>query len=306
MSNYLSTTFDYYPANIAITQPLGQISLHNYLYAIKHPKPHIVEIFKEIEKASLVGDKKLKSKLKERLFYFTPCIKTDGLGRCYDNITEWNQILILDFDNLEPEFAVDFKEYLFDTYSCFIAVFLSASKCGIKVLVRIPKCSSVEEFKSYFYGIASEMQYYKGWDSSSKNCSLPNFLTYDPDLRYRLDATVWDGVGIQINECKEFEGEFEPLEDVSEEDITGIKLLLKRMIAKIDVEQSGHILVRSASLLAGAYCGAGYLSYEEVRDYIFELIDGSDYLQKSLRTYKKTAEQMIAVGITSPLKYSRI
>lgn len=303
MNSYLSTRFSYYPANIAITEPLGEISLYDYLYAIKNPKPHILEVFKEIEKASLEGNKKLKAKLKEKLFYFTPCIKTDGLGRCYENIIEWNEILILDFDNLELEFAVEFKEYLFKTYSCFIAVFLSASKCGIKALVRIPKCSSVDEFKAYFYGIASVMQEYKGFDSSSKNCSLPNFLTYDPDLFYRLDATVWDKIGIQVDEFKVSEEPLEELTDINPKDVEGIKLMLQRMMAKIDVEQQGHLILRNTSLIAGGL--TRYIPMDEMQEYMFELIDNSSYLQKGLHGYRKTCMQMLKLGATNQIEYER-
>lgn len=303
MDNYLSTRFSYYPANITITEPLGEISLYDYLYAIKNPKPHILEVFREIEKASLEGDKKLKAKLKEKLFYFTPCIKTDGLGRCYENITEWNEILILDFDNLEPEFAVLFKEYLFENYSCIIAVFLSASKCGIKALVRIPKCSSVDEFKSYFYGIASEMQYYRGWDASSKNCSLPNFLTHDPNLLYRIDATVWDKLGIQIDEFKVSEEPLEELTDINPKDVEGIKLMLQRMMAKIDVEQQGHLILRNTSLIAGGL--TRYIPMDEMQEYMFELIDNSSYLQKGLHGYRKTCMQMLKLGATNQIEYER-
>ena len=303
MDNYLSTRFSYYPANITITEPLGEISLYDYLYAIKNPKPHILEVFREIEKASLEGDKKLKAKLKEKLFYFTPCIKTDGLGRCYENITEWNEILILDFDNLEPEFAVLFKEYLFENYSCIIAVFLSASKCGIKALVRIPKCSSVDEFKSYFYGIASEMQYYRGWDASSKNCSLPNFLTHDPNLLYRIDATVWDKLGIQVDEFKVSEEPLEELTDINPKDVEGIKLMLQRMMAKIDVEQQGHLILRNTSLIAGGL--TRYIPMDEMQEYMFELIDNSSYLQKGLHGYRKTCMQMLKLGATNQIEYER-
>ena len=305
MSNYLSTTFSYYPANIAITEPLGEISLYDYLYAIKNPKPHILEVFKEIEKASLEGDLKKKADLKKKLYYFTPCCRTNGLGRSYESIVSFTNLLILDFDNLEKEFAVDLKEYIFNSYSCVIASFLSASKRGCKIIIRIPKCSSVDEFKSYFYGIASEMQYYKGFDSSSKNCILPNFLTYDPDLLYRLDATIWNKVGIQIDEFKEFDGEFEPLEDINPKDVVGIKLMIKRMLDKIEVEQQGHGNVVHTGLILGGFVGANYLSFEDAKEYVFDLMDNIEYLQKGLRGYQKTIIDMMKRGTLAPLKYER-
>lgn len=298
--NLKEVKFQYYRANIESKRPIGELSLYDYLYAIKHPKPEIVEIFKQIEKASKEGDKKLKTELKSKLFYFSPCIRTDWQGRSYENIKEWTGLMIIDADNLEVEYARELKQHLFDTYSFITASFLSASKKGVKALVRIPICYSVEEFKSYYAGLMGEFQHYKGIDPSAKNCVLPNYLTYDRELLYRLDATVWDKKGVEVDEFKVYEGEIVPLENVSEYEVNECKTILRYMFNKI--VDTGHIIVRSASLLAGGYVASGYMSYDEMRDYLFELIEDTPYLHKSINTYKKTCLQMLEKGMLSPVK----
>lgn len=298
--SYLDTQFYYFPANIETRRPLGKIRLFDYLKAIKQPQPHIVELFKQIEQASLDKNKKLKDELKSKLYYFLPCVELDGLGRSYENVTGFTGIMIADMDNLEPEFAKELKEYLFYTYPFVIASFLSASKKGVKVLIRVPKVQSINQFKSLFYGLMSEWQYYKGMDFTPKNAVLANYLTYDTELLYRLDATEWDREGIQLDEFQEFKGEVEPLEEVDEKDVAKAKLILKRMFGNIT--DAGHQTVRSASLVGGGWVAYGYMSYDEMRDYLFELIEDTPYLQSKLKTYKTTCLQMLAKGMTAPLK----
>lgn len=297
--SYLDTRFQYYPSDIRVVKPLGEITLYDYLYKIKNPTEQTVQLFKQIEEASTVGDLKLKAELKARTYYFTPCIYSDGQGRSYSNIKSWTGLMIIDVDGLTPEYAIEFKDYLFHTYKFFISVFLSASKRGVKGIVKIPICYSTDEFKSYFYGFMDKFQEYKGIDFSSKNSALANYLTYDKDLLYRLDATEWDKKGIQLDEFKVFEGSVEPMEEVTEDDVEEVKLILRRMFNKI--LDSGHLIVRSASLLAGGYCSAGYMGIDEMREYLFDLIDDTDYLQKSLKTYKTTCLQMLNKGYQSPV-----
>lgn len=299
-SNYLETKFSYFPANIEIVKPVGDITLYDYLKAIKNPKQETVDIFKEIEEAALAGNKKRKDELKAKLYYFLPCVTTDGGGRSYSNITGFTGLMIADIDNLEPEFAVDLKEYLFYKYPYVIAAFLSASKKGVKLLINIPVAKDIDEFKSYFYGLMDEWQKYKGMDFTPKNAVLANYLTYDNDLLYRLDATEWDRKGIQLDEFKAYKGDFEAKEDLDPDDVKGVKRLLTHMFNNI--VDSGHPVVRSASLMAGGFAAYGYMSSNEMRDFMYNLIDTTPYLQSNVKGYKITCDQMMTKGETAPLK----
>ena len=50
MSNsYLDTKFQYYPSDIRVVKPLGDITLYDYLYKIKNPTEQTVNLFKQIE-----------------------------------------------------------------------------------------------------------------------------------------------------------------------------------------------------------------------------------------------------------------
>lgn len=303
--SYLDTKINYYPSSVYQTTPIGTCTLSQMLQAINQPKEEMLTLFKQIEEASKVGDKKVKDELKSKLYYFSPCCFTDGLGRKYNNIVSFTGLAVLDFDNLTEQEAIDLKEWLFNEYKFVIASFLSSSKKGVKVLCRIPEVKSVEEFKAVFYGMAVTMQWIKGFDGSSQNCMLPNYLTYDYDLLMREDAVIFDGAGYK-------EQEFPKVSDVSsqkkdiigtEDDRACILLQLTRMFNSItDV---GHRTVVSASLLAGGWVSAGYYTTDEMQEILFDLIDATPYLQSKPQVYKRTATEMMGRGMLAPLYVKR-
>lgn len=290
-------SFFYYPADVHIPTPLGRVTFAQFLKANKEPKDEIISLFSQIEEATKKGDLNLKGKLKSKLFYFTPCVETDGIGRCYSNIRGFTGLMVLDFDKLDN--APAFKQFLFDNLKCVVAAYLSPSKKGCKFIVRIPKCQTIDEFKSYFYGLGFYMEKYEGFDPSTQNCILPLYLSYDPELLYREDAEVWDIKGEKIDEFKVFEGEIEVLEEVSEEERKRVKKIIKGSMDKI--VDTAHYIVRSTALCGGGYVASGYYSQEEMEDMIIDMIEKNEYCKKNLSGYKKTAKEMIVKGMKSPL-----
>ena len=293
-----NVSFFYYPADVRVPRPLGEVTFKQFLRANKSPKKEITGIFTQIEEATKSGNDELKTHLKSRLYYFTPCVTTDGNGRCYSNVTGFTGFAVLDFDKL-PD-AQAFKHFLFNNMKCIVAAYLSPSKKGCKFIVRIPKCQTIDQFKSYFYGIGYYMEKYEGFDPSTQNCILPLYLSIDPDLLYREDAEVWDIQGEKIDEFKEFEGEIEVLENVTEEQKNRVLNIINMSMAKI--VDSGHYIVRSTALSAGGYVASGYISQDEAEDILFKLIEDNSYLKKNTRGYKQTAREMIARGMKSPLR----
>lgn len=298
--DYMQTAFQYYPASIKQTKPIGNITLFDYLKAIKHPKEAIKSIFKQIEVASANGDLKLKAELKSKLYYFTPCVTVNGNGRKYDDVTGWTGLMVIDFDGLDKDFAVEFKKYLFETYDFMVAVFLSASKKGIKCIARIPVSSSIDEFKSYFYGLMDNFQYYQGIDFTSKNCVLANYLTYDEQLLYRLDAKVWDRKGMQLNEFNSNPlTEYKPIENITEDDAKWCINIASNMINRI--VDNGHGQVVATASLIGGFVGSGYISRSDAEYALQSLIRSNHYLSKGTNGYIKTAMTMLEKGISSPV-----
>lgn len=295
--DYSKTVFPYYESNISNPKPIGLLSLEQFIRCIKNPKPDIVDLFSKIKQATIDKDLKLKDKLKSQLYYFNPCINNDGLGRSYSNITSFTGLAVLDFDKIDN--AEEFKHFLFNALNCIIAAYTSPSRMGCKFIVKIPVCNSIEEFKSYFYGLGFHLEKYGGWDGSAQNCSLPLYLSYDEDLLYREDAETWNIRGEKIDEFKPYDGDIKILENISEKDRTTVTNILYRGLDKIT--DSGHFLVRSIALAGGGYVASGYFTEGEMIKLLENKMKNIDYLSKNLSGYISTMVQMVRRGSVSPL-----
>src|SRR3989304_490792 len=130
--------FNYYPAVISKSTPLGDITLDRFISSIKYPKKKILDIFYKIEEASMNGDKQEKARLKSNLYYFTPCVYVKD-GRKYENIINWTGLLALDFDKLpSKKYAEEERDSIFSEYKFIIASWISPSRLGVRALVKIP------------------------------------------------------------------------------------------------------------------------------------------------------------------------
>ena len=197
----LDTKFQYYPSKVYVTEPLGTLTLKDMLNGIKSPKENIKQVFNQIHKATEDGDLELKNKLKaEHLFYFTPSILTDKLGRKYENIVEFNELMVVEFDKID--FAEELKHYLFNNFKPIVAAFLSPSGNGCKFIVRIPKPKNVEDYKAYFCGLAYHLDKIEGFDVANFNPLLPLYLSWDPEILIRDTESKWVRKGEKINAFK--------------------------------------------------------------------------------------------------------
>ena len=283
-------TFNYYEADIKRSTPLGSVTLEYLINAIRTPKKDIRNVFEEIRIAEENKDMAKKQALKSKLYSFTPCVYVNG-PRKYSNIQHWTGLLVLDFDHLETDVAVEFKEYLFNEYKCIITAWLSASRHGVRALVKIPVCTSVDEFKHYFAGIERHLNCYNGFDTAPKNCILPMFISYDADIMHRTDAQTWSTKHIEIVPP--------PVKQYIVDDKTSVieKIIAKRINTITD---TGHIILRATSYLLGGFVGANYIDYNDAISLINNLIDSQSYLSKKPDVYKQTAKQMVDKGLNFP------
>lgn len=299
-TNLEQIKFQYFSANIYNSVPLGFVDLKTFIRANKEPRENIKTVFKQIEEAERVGDMKLKAKLKqENLVYFTPCCVFDG-NRDYSKILNFTSLCILDFDHIDN--AEEFKQFIFNSCSFIVACWLSPSRKGIKCLVKFPDdIRTIETFKSYFFGLSYYMSKYQGFDTSSANCSLPLFLSWDENLLYRDNPTTWTQKGKKINEFdykSEVEVTFEGKRTEYEKNI--VKKKIRTMIEGI--EDNGHPVIRSSSILCGGYCAFGYLTEQEAKELIYQLIDENSYTCQKANTYKKTVDKFLIDGMKRPLE----
>ena len=286
----MNPIFNYYEADIKRSTPLGSVTLEYLIKAIRTPKKDIRNVFEQIRIAEEIKDMATKQALKSKLYSFTPCVYVNG-PRKYANIQHWTGLLVLDFDHLETDVAVEFKEYLFNEYKCIITAWLSASRHGVRALVKIPICTSVDEFKHYFAGIERHLNCYNGFDTAPKNCILPMFISYDADIMHRTDAQTWLTKHIEIVPPA--------VKQYIVDDKTSVieKIIAKRINTITD---TGHIILRATSYLLGGYVGANYIDYNDAIALINNLIDSQSYLSKKPDVYKQTAKQMVDKGLNFP------
>lgn len=281
--------FNYYPADIKQTMPIGSITLDRFIQVIKNPKPETKHIFEQIKIAQENNDMALKQQLKTKLYYFTPCVFIEG-KRNYENIKNFTGLLILDFDKIDN--AIELKEFLFNNYDFIICTWLSASKHGVRALVSIPVCSNVGEFKEYYNGIEALFKDYKGFDTAVKNCVLPLFLSYDENILYREKYSTWTKRIIPI------------IAPPIKQYIITDKTNLVEHICKVAIDKivdNGHPQLRACAFALGGYVGANYIDKSDAISIINNLIDSNKYLSQKSNVYKKTAETMINKGILTPL-----
>lgn len=283
--------FNYYDANIKNSNSLGTVDLIKVLNAIKNPKPKYLELFNQIKIADENNDIALKQKLKASLYSFTPCVLVEGT-RCYDNIKKWTGLLVLDFDHLEIDYAIEFKQALFTEYNYIIACWLSASKHGVRAIISIPECTSVNEFKYYFNAVEKELNIYNGFDPATKNCILPMFLSYDADLLYRENFTTFTKKLIPIERpiVKQF---------IINDKTPYIEKIIYNQLQKIT--DAGHPILRATAFLLGGYIAAGYIDQYIATDSIIRMIQSHYYLSKKQDIYIKTAKTMIEKGQSKPV-----
>lgn len=276
--SYSSCLFPYFPSRADIVKPLGLVSLERFLKSHKEPKADILETFKLIEGATLRQDKKLKDSLKQtKLTYFTPSVQVSE--RRYENVESFTGVMVMEYDKLGEENAEKLKRKIFKRFKSCICAYLSPSKSGCKFLFKIPIVNSVEEYKEYFYGLASYLEQIEGFDSSSQSCVLPLFISYDLDMLIReeneLETWILKGsypTSIDNSECSDFVAE-----DVTEEDRRYVFNIVNKWFRKIDEEQEGHRNIISIGLLCGGYASAGYVSEQEIIEYLEEKISNSEY-----------------------------
>ncbi|MBU1173054.1 MAG: hypothetical protein KKD44_26120 [Proteobacteria bacterium] len=293
----METKFQYYPAYITSNKPKGVVTLKEFIRCHLNPKPDIQEIFHKIARVAVEGDNEEKSRLKQNyLYYFTPCVMIKKFRR-YEDIHHWTGLLVVDWDHID--YAEEFRDFLFQEYPSIIATWTSPSRKGTKALFKIPIVHSTDEFKEYYFGVASEMEQYAGLDTSSKNCVLPLFQSWDPQLKFRTDATIWDTKGIFMDSFDD-RPTYPALNIQSSENDT------RRVIQIIhtgfhNINNVGHPNLRSLCLTVGGYVACGYISEIDALAIIDNHIETHHYLKKGIYGYKKTARWAIGHGKSKPL-----
>lgn len=281
-----------YTGNIKNSKPVKLHRLGHTLKDIKQPD-EATKI--QIELIRNEKDEDKRARLKWKLKAYTPAIVCHEYRR-YENIVNFSGLLPLDFDKLPSwEYAIEFKQLLFDTYPYIYATWLSASGKGVRALVHIPIVDTPDQFKAHYRAIKRIMEVYIGFDIAPQNAVLPLFQSYDPDMLYRKEAEIF---------TKTYNDPIPPARPVVpvQCDDKQTKHVINIVTASINkITDNGHPQLRAASYALGGYIGAGYIDYMDAVSLIYNLIETNGYLKLKHTVYKQTAQTMLSKGQSQPL-----
>lgn len=302
----LNRKFSWYDGNIYNPISRGTLDLKTFIKKHKEPSKRTVDLLDQISKAASEGDLKLKNELKEQLFYFTPSviIKHDHARR-YNNIQNFTGFAQLDFDKLSNiQEAMDFKQYVFDTYPFIATAYLSPSKLGVKCIAVIETSQDVEEYKDYYKALETEMEQYNGFDHAPKNCVLPLYISVDRDILWREPGLMWDikeDRTVEYVSLNQYESERGQQMSFDQKSLQTIALFKEKIEAI--TSEPGHPRLRDACLVLGSRAGAGYIDVQQAIELAEHMVKMNGYLQKGLTNYLRTAHWAINQGYTNPAYY---
>ena len=143
-----------------------------------------------VNKIRFEDDKTARNLLKQDLPSI--CFSGKFRKRKDDELIEHSGLICLDFDGYETTTdMVEAKKMLSkDKYS--LAVFVSPSGKGLKVIVKIPK--DPDNHQNYFNSLK---EHYNSdqFDPTSKNISRVCYESYDPDIYINEDSSEWTYLG---------------------------------------------------------------------------------------------------------------
>jgi len=201
------------------------------------------------------------------------------------------------------DIAQDLKHYLFDNIKNVVCVYLSPSGLGVKALMRITAPKSKTEYKAIHKSVSKEFSDISYFDPATKNALLPLFLSWDNEILYR-----------DYSECEEWkemdfsQPKYESLNENKPETYKANdyyeRITIEIFTNKIrGIISDGHTQLRSACLILGSRCGAGYIHLDEAISIAESEVKHHDYFQKDLSNYLNTANWAINQGYKNPKYY---
>jgi hypothetical protein len=185
MLDITSIKFSFFSGGIKQKKPKKLVALQEVLEAIKSTK-----YAEQITKLRGFENKDVAKVFKQDLDYVT--FSGEFTTRLTDNLKKHSGLICMDFDALED--VAKTKDILkLDAYT--LAVFVSPSGNGLKVLVAIDGAKHLESFiwleKYYKENYSLEV------DPSGKDITRACFLSYDADLFVNLSSTVCPVISLE-------------------------------------------------------------------------------------------------------------
>lgn len=304
MSSIYHSVFQQYAGNIKTSQPKGEISLFEFIGKTQSGWD-ITAVFASI-RATI--DKAARHELKAKLPHFTPAVIV-STHRRKDCITRFTGLMQIDLDGMTPEAAHLIKDMIFETIPAIAAAFISPSGNGVKALVKIPVCESVDEYKRYqrAFNLYALIPLGLGqfYDPSTENAVLPMYASFDPNVLSRMNPDRW----FLQYEGKDALIKMKPVVNYPKIKATTAGGFLEYIRQRIAAIQAPHHpeLYGLCCWLGGKLVSEGWHDYEhnpteqEIRTAVFDAIAAHPYMGKPNQPHQKSAQEGITWGKQNPL-----
>ncbi len=267
-----------------------------------------------LRNASLTKQSELKLSLPSVSFaaYFPKYRSTKVSDNC--KTVEWTStgFAMMDIDKLmNYAEAQSVRDELFEKHKYIMAAFVSPRGEGVKLLCRIPKVDTLEQYDAYFDAIATK-NFHPKIDTANGGIGRCTFLSWDSYMRFRpeeeTEVFTLETVEKNIHQAHDEPSKSEPIPKVMNrpkkegrftKDETKVRMQIYRALDNVNPDNR-HGEIMKAMTLVGGYVPR-YCSKEFVLEHAYAIIDlDAKYNQKEKR--KKNIRKAVEHGMESPIE----
>lgn len=304
MSSIYHSVFQQYAGNIKTSQPKGEISLFEFIGKTQSGWD-ITAFFATIRATT---DKAARQELKAKLPYFTPAVIV-STHRRKECITRFTGLMQIDLDGMTPEAAPLIKDLIFETIPAIAAAFISPSGNGVKALVKIPVCETLDEYKRYqrAFNLYALIPLGLGqfYDPIMENAVQAMYASFDPNVLSRMTPDRW----FLQYEGKDALIKMKPVVNYPKIKATTAGGFLEYIRQRIAAIQAPHHfeLRKFCRTIGGKLAHPTWHDYydnpteQEIRTAVFDAIAAHPYMGKPNTNYQKNAQLFIDFGKQQPL-----
>lgn len=228
-----------------------------------------------------------------------------NFGRKHKDIKEFTGLLFIDIDKCTDQLEV---KDLFMQIDNTIAVWYSSSGKNVHALIKIPICTSVEEYKRRYNAFIQLLDPYINKsariDKITANPTQLAFESFDPGIFINNTPIEFELIlpmpkpkrEVQINPCTT---------PTNKSEYWCIKWVKEKMNNIVD---NGYPQLLSVSRTLGGYCSGGFINRDVALANLYNAVENNTYLSGksssgSLKTYLKGAEGAFIKGESEPLSW---
>tara|TARA_B110000503_G_scaffold50514_1_gene81789 strand:+ start:28 stop:804 length:777 start_codon:yes stop_codon:yes gene_type:complete len=225
-------------------------------------------------------------------------------GRKHEHIESYTGMAFIDVDDCAHPKEV---KNLFKAIDCTLACWYSSSG-NVHALIKIPICTTKDEFKRRYTLLASDLRNEIGsWghlDGITTNPTQLAFMSSDADIYINDAPTTYNGIYMPTPKKVVRMLKFQKYSDASTN-----WCIDKAQLWFNGIDTNGYPQVLKYAHTIGGYCATGKIKESLAKETLQQLINSNQYLNSkessgSLETYLKGAMASFNKGLENPLEWN--